>query len=58
MKTISPTMKMNKINARSFYKIEKNNFYIPTNSGIYRYLHIDNILNINRITPAAGYNIK
>ena len=50
MKTLNPSMKVMDINARSFYEIEKNHFYISTNNGIYRYIHIDDIPVVNRIT--------
>lgn len=57
LKVLSPTMKADGIDARSFYEIGQNAFLIATNAGVYRYQHLDGTPVVGRMSPGSGYNV-
>lgn len=57
MKSLNRQMLADGVNARSFYEIGQNKFLVATNSGVYRYMHIDGIPVVGRISQQYGYDI-
>ena len=57
MKILSPIMKADGVNARSFYEIGQNAFLIATDKGVYRYQHLEGTPAIGRMSPGTGYNV-
>ena len=57
MKILSPIMKADGVNARSFYEIGQNTFLIATDKGVYRYQHLDGTPVVGRMSPGTGYNV-
>ena len=50
MKSLSRQMLADSVDARAFYEIGQNKFLVATNSGVYRYMHINGIPQVNRIS--------
>ena len=57
MKILSPIMKADGVNARSFYEVGQNAFLIATDKGVYRYQHLEGVPAVSRMSPGTGYNI-
>ena len=57
MKILSPIMKADGVNARSFYEVGQNAFLIATDKGVYRYQHLEGVPVVSRMSPGTGYNI-
>ena len=58
MKILNMAMTRDGVDVRQLYEIGTNCFYAATSAGVYRYMHIDGVPAVNRISPSAGYDVR
>lgn len=58
MKALSPAMRADGVQAKSFYEIGQNKFLVASDKGVYRYMHLDGAPVVSLMSPQTGYDVR